>query len=231
MRAVIGGKNTAFCPFPVPCFVAQRAMPPVPTLHNEVRHRTVFASGIAPFLNTEDRRCVRAVCRGWRTWLPSVTGTEAAEPRRVPLTDDQTEAICRSLRDLRLPWSEATEGYLCKHLQREPCVRADGADLPGLLQYLTRCYRRATLPPKTNIGTLVRAARAYRPTCAPVRRRYHPGDRATHPGPPQSIPHRSGGHGATVRFAPPAARGPQACNRPQTWTPCCIRRRVRGGRR
>lgn len=206
------------------------------TLHNEVRHRSVFASGVAPYLDADTRRRVRAVCRSWRAWLPSAAGMDTAAPR-VPLTHDQTEAICRSLRNLRLPWSQATEGYLTKHLQREPCVRADGADLADLTEYLTRCYRRATLSPKTNIGTLARAAhRTYLfvKRGAPVRHRYHPGDRTAHPGPPQSIPHRPGGSSFIRRFTmrvPPAAREPQACNRPRIWTPYCIRRRVHGGHR
>jgi hypothetical protein len=128
------------------------------SFQRENMHRSVFIGGILPFLVPGDRRVVGRVCARWRAWVGAAVARAearaAAGGPRVPLSDDQVDAVTAALRRMRLPWSGATQTYVRDHLRRIPCLRSDGSDLDGLTEYLGRLYQRAVLAPKTNIGTL-----------------------------------------------------------------------------
>lgn len=121
------------------------------SFQNETRHRAVLVGVVVPFLTDGRRRALRGTCRKWRAWIPERI---AAARERVPLSEDQLDAVTASLRALRLPWSNATERYLGETLRSVPCVDASASDLDELTAYLGRLYHRAVLPPKTNIGML-----------------------------------------------------------------------------
>jgi hypothetical protein len=107
---------------------------------SENRLRSLFVDRVVPFLPETGRAALRTVCGAWRAWLNEA----AADPALRAPTAEETEAVVRHLRGLRLPWSGVTERYVRQTLPTVPCLLADApgeaAELTALVEYL---YQRA----------------------------------------------------------------------------------------
>ena len=102
-------------------------------------------------LDKQSQVYVRTVCCAWRGWSRQCCADPEIQRARA-LDPVELDMVINRLRKLRLPWSAGTEAYLRQCLVRCPCMM-DG-QIDTLVEYLTRLYQRAVLPPKMNIGTL-----------------------------------------------------------------------------
>jgi hypothetical protein len=116
--------------------------------------QTVFQSVLLQFMCIEDMQSMRRTCVCWKTWI--VMSAHMAPPLVMrPLTREEVTNVINQLKELRLPWSDATETYVNRALTQHPAVPENREDWQEpLLRTLTILYSRAVLSPKTNIGTL-----------------------------------------------------------------------------
>jgi hypothetical protein len=122
-------------------------------MDNEVRWRPLLVGSVWTCLGPQDRMPIRKVCRSWRKWEQVEMARDGVAHR--PLSVDEAEEVLCRLRLLHMPWSRAIEDHLRRGLTSHPCTPTESpASLDALVDYLTRLYQRAVLPPKTNIGTL-----------------------------------------------------------------------------
>ena len=87
-------------------------------VHEDSCFQPLFVASLMPFLLEEDLQSVKSTCRAWRVW---VTNRWESKVPRV-MTVDEVYSVIEHLRQLHLPWSNATESYTRNILSTHPGV-------------------------------------------------------------------------------------------------------------